>query len=276
MSVESPPRVKPPIDPRIRARRIEVRRAAGRRRLWKLAVVGGVVAALVGVMALVRSPLLAVQGVQVEGANFTDPAALAAVAATAEGQSLGSIDLDALKARYLALPWVASASVGRGFSRTLTVSIIERRAAVTVPLAGGRWAVADGTGRVVAVIDGQPADFPVVRATVDSLVPGGSLPVLLGPAVRLAAALPAELRLRIAEIRVSDKGDVVAALTPAGTVELGPASSPDAQLLALLPLLRQLDPAKVGIIDLRAPDAPVVRSTDAVAAGGPPVVGTKP
>ncbi len=276
MSVESPPRVKPPIDPRIRARRIEVRRAAGRRRLWKVAVIGGIVAALVGVMALIRSPLLAVQDVKVEGANFTDRGALAAVAATAEGQSLLSIDLDGLKARYLALPWVASASVGRGFSRTLTVSIIERRAAVTVPLAAGKWALVDGTGRVVTVIDGQPADFAVVRATVDSPAPGGSLPVFMSPAVRLAAALPAELRLRIAEVQVSDRGDVVLALTPNGTVELGQASSPDAQLLALLPLLRQLDPAKVGIIDLRAPDAPVVRSADAVASGGAPAVGTKP
>ena len=60
-----------PIDPRIQARRIEVQRGVGRRRLQRLVDVGLVLAVAAGFALALRSPLLDVDAVRVAGAERT-------------------------------------------------------------------------------------------------------------------------------------------------------------------------------------------------------------
>ena len=62
------------IDPRIRARRILVKRDEDRSRLSRLIIVLGLLAVVAGSVAALRSPLLDVDHVRVAGARRTSPA----------------------------------------------------------------------------------------------------------------------------------------------------------------------------------------------------------
>ncbi|MGI9033123.1 MAG: hypothetical protein ACR2HY_05490, partial [Acidimicrobiales bacterium] len=64
----APPTIRVPIDPRIRRRQLQVRRAEGRRRLRLLVATSIVVAVLGAGWGLTRSPLLDVDRVTVQGA----------------------------------------------------------------------------------------------------------------------------------------------------------------------------------------------------------------
>ncbi len=87
------------IEPRLRERRIAVKRAAGRKRLrWAFVVV--VVAALVvAALAVLGSSLFAIDEVHVDGAVYTDPAALQAVVDDLEGTPVLRADTDRGRAR---------------------------------------------------------------------------------------------------------------------------------------------------------------------------------
>src|SRR5687767_1361288 len=104
---------RPPMDARIRQRRIEVRRAGLRRRRR---VVGAVVLLLAlggGAVGITRSPLFAVTAVRVEGVPREEARLVKEVAQVSTGQNLMTANLDQAVARTRALPWVASAQVRR-------------------------------------------------------------------------------------------------------------------------------------------------------------------
>ena len=65
-------------DQRIRARRISVRRAEGRRRLRWVLLGLVAIAVPVGTLAVLASPIFDVNEVDVQGATYTDPALIAA------------------------------------------------------------------------------------------------------------------------------------------------------------------------------------------------------
>jgi len=67
MTTVTAPRV--PMDQRVRARRVAVQRAAGRRRLRRVLLVAGSLTALLVAVAIAYSPLLAVHTVVVDGAG---------------------------------------------------------------------------------------------------------------------------------------------------------------------------------------------------------------
>ena len=84
-------RTRPPspvIDPRLEARRVEVARDNGRRRLRKVLIALTVLLVLLGLGALTRSPLLDVDEVVVRGADQVP----AATVRTAAGVPLGKRD----------------------------------------------------------------------------------------------------------------------------------------------------------------------------------------
>ena len=74
------------IEPRLRERRVAVKRAATRKRLKWVLIVVGVIAIVVATLAVLGSGLFAIDDVQVEGAVYTDPAALEAVVEDLRGR----------------------------------------------------------------------------------------------------------------------------------------------------------------------------------------------
>ena len=81
------------IDPRIRARRVEVQRDEGRKRLHRLALVGGAVAIVAGLVWLTTTPLLDVDSIRVEGADHTDQAAVLGALQIKRGDALLTADI---------------------------------------------------------------------------------------------------------------------------------------------------------------------------------------
>jgi hypothetical protein len=144
------------MDPRIEARRDEVRREYAQKRLRILVIVAVVVVVLVGTYLVVESPFLDVDRVEVNGAVHVTPKQVRRAAAIDEGRALLRVDLDNVARRVEALPWVASASVHRDLPGTLRIDVHEARPLAFVR-ANGRVAVIGPGDRVVALTREPPA-----------------------------------------------------------------------------------------------------------------------
>ena len=94
----------------MRARRIRVRRDAGKRRLRRLTLVLAVLALVVGAAVATRSPLLDVDRVEVTGAEQTSAGAVLEAAGSRARRALVSVDVAAAARRVEALPWVDDAT----------------------------------------------------------------------------------------------------------------------------------------------------------------------
>ena len=97
------------IEPRLRERRVAVKRAATRKRLKWVLIVVGVVAIVVATLAVLGSGLFAIDDVQVEGAVYTDPAALEAVVEDLQGTPVLRADTAEAERTLEPIPWVENA-----------------------------------------------------------------------------------------------------------------------------------------------------------------------
>jgi cell division protein FtsQ len=203
-AVVARPRVA--MEPRLRARRVAVRREAGRRRLRRLVVALGI-AGLAGLgVAAVYSPFLAVDRVQVRGAGPTQRAVLAATHLST-GAPILFVDASGAAAAVRRLPAVASAHVERAFPHTVTVTVTLRTPAAWAPLAAGGVAVVDGHGVVISRAATAPFGLPELVGLTKVPTPGGRV-APAGPAV-LAAALAPALPGRVGVVTFGPDGLIV-------------------------------------------------------------------
>jgi cell division protein FtsQ len=255
----APPVAGTKIDPRFRARRIAVRRQAGRKRLRWFAVLGVVAAVVAAGVAIVRSPLLSVRRVEVSGAVYTDQATLVDLDEQLRGKPIITVDTDAVAASYEALPWVRRADVRRVWPRTIEVDLLERQPAAAYFADDGRYRVIDREGRVLAALEGQPVDLVAVNGVGPDLAPGATAPASLVGAAEVAAALPNELRPYVQDMVLDADGGLTMRLVPGGQIRFGPPQDVRAKLLAVLAVLADLgDPNLVGTLDVRVPEKPVL------------------
>jgi cell division protein FtsQ len=245
------------MDPRIKRRRIDVTRDAGRKRLHML--IGSVVAAVmaVGAVASTRSPVLDVDHVVVVGATHTTAEQVATAARLVDKPQLLDVNEHGVARRVERLPWVATATAHRQFPATVKVVVKERVVTASVPAHDGKWAVADGTGRVLELVDQRPG-IPLVAGTAPAQRAGTRLGPRGRDAMRVAAALPMELRSRTVEILVDPAGEVELHILPGGTIKLGPVTRLDEKLQSAWTVLSGLDPRTLRVLDVRVPRAPVV------------------
>ncbi len=246
------------IDPRIRARRISVRRHEGRRRLRRLAVVGIVVAVVAAGALALRSPLFDVDRVVVSGADHTGAEAVAAAAGIAKHHPMLDVDTAGARRRVLALPWVASVRVTKDWPGTVRVAVTERVPVAVLPAAPGQFAVVDRDGRVLELDPAPPAGL----AALAGVPPPGAAGTTVDPAAAallpVAAALPPALASQVTELAPSADG-VQLRLGGGELVQLGPVDGDvGPKLLALLTVVDQVDLAHVCTIDLRVPSAPTL------------------
>jgi cell division protein FtsQ len=255
-------REKPPIDPRIRARRIEVQRTEGRRRLQRLGWLAIACAAVVALWWLSRSPLFDVDSIRVQGAQHTGAATIAGVIGIERGDALLTADVGGAAHAVSELPWVATAKVRRSWPGTISVTVVERVPVAAIAAKGGGWVVVDVDGRTLAK-EKQPA-VELMR------IAGRPMGVRLGVradaryrgAIDLAAAVPPSLRAAVASIWPQRDGSLEATIAlPGGataTARFGAANQLEAKLVALAAVLERADLARVRIIDLRVPGAPAL------------------
>lgn len=247
-----------PVHPKIRQRRIAVRREAGRRRLRVLLAVLVVSGLAAAVAAALRSPLTDVDEVTITGVARTKPAAVEQAARLDRPIQLIDVDPSVAASRIEALPWVRDAHVTRRWPDGVEIRVSERRPALVAPVDdGARWALLDETGRVLATEPTRPPGYPALSAGPAPGAPGTTIAGTALGAVRVAAALPPSLRPTVGDVVVVG-GDVELALLPHGRVLLGPAAGVGEKLAALATLLAAVDLDGVATIDVRVPSAPTV------------------
>jgi cell division septal protein FtsQ len=234
------------IEPRIRQRRIGVKRSANRRRLWWLALAAVVLVVVIGVLALLGSSMFAVERVTVTGNVYTDQAALDAVIEDLTGTAVLLVDTDAVEAQVEAIPWVRDARVRTSFPDSASIEIRERTPVAAMMGADGSARVLDVEGRVLTLVEGQPVALVWISGpgTLD-VAPGQFASIGYSAAASLVTKLTPDIRSRVESMLVTPDGaDLVLVLTSErGPVEVrfGSALGENSQIEKLVRLQRTLD-----------------------------------
>lgn len=257
-------RTKPPaaIDPRLKERRTEVTRAAGRRRLRILIRTLVVVAVGAGMVGLVFSPALDVDTVKVEGARNTAGAAVTKAAGLDSGRTaMLTLDRMAMAGRVERLPWVARATVERSWPSTVVIRVVERRPVATLPVANG-VALVDATGRVLATVTSPPPGLVAIGVPPRPRLAGVTAEPTVQHALRVVTALPARLAEQVAAVAVT--GEAADAtfdldLHTGVKVQVGLPTDLAAKFRAALAVLDAEQPPRGSILDVRVARSPTLR-----------------
>lgn len=245
------------MDPRIRERRVAVKRDEGRRRLRVVMALGGLVAAVGAAYGVTRSPLLDVDRVLVNGAVST-PADMVSRTGGLDGRpQLADVEPADVALALERLPWVEKASVVRHWPSTVQIDLIERLPIATIPAEAGGWALVDRTGRVLAIQEGVPPELAQVIAP-PAPAPGRIVHPAAQAGLSVVEALPAALSQTLETVTVAEDGTIRLGLKATPSVQFGPAEQVRPKLVALTTLLARVDLRGVKGIDVRVPTAPVV------------------
>lgn len=250
------------VDPRFRERRIAVRKEAGRRRLKRLLLLIAVALVALTAVIVLKSPMLDVDEIVVDGAVNTDAATIAEVAGIERGAPLLLADLDGARAAIEGLPWVRSATVTRELPNGVRVEVVERTA-VAMVAAAGTMVVVDETGTVVSTSAPAGAVFPPYIAVISDLpapAAGQRVDAGLITAIELAGRLRENPPSAVAAIRLEPT--VRLELTAGGQVEFGDLSQIDDKVEAFRTMWARVDRSCLDTIDLRVPTHPVLTRSD--------------
>lgn len=250
-----PPREIPPIDPRIRARRIEVQRQTGRRRLQRLVDLAALVVVALGFAGALWTPLLDVDEVLVTGAAHTGAALVLERAGVAPGDPLVTVDLVSVGERIAELPWVAEVHLERGVDGHVSLEVRERTAVASLGL-GATAMLVDRAGRVLGPAGDRPVGGPFVVLTGMGPAPavGAYLPAA-ADALALAAEVAAVAPGSLATLDIAGR---TGTLVQGGEVRFGDGRQLDAKARSLRTVLDQVDLTCLAVLDLRLPGSPVL------------------
>lgn len=254
-----PARSSGSMDPRVRARRIAVRRAKGRKRLIWVAVGAAILLVLVGVIAVLASSLFDVRTVTVQGVVYTNPQQLSAVVDDLRGDAILLVDTRKVEHELEKIAWVESARVTTHFPHEVLIDIRERKPIATFAGSDGKFRVIDRDGRVLDVLDGLPVDYMLVTGANPDVDQGQFAGRPLASAAQLTIALPAEIRSLTESIGVdATAGNLTITFHDGLEVKLGPATDLSTKLVRLLSEVRGgLD----GICELDVTTGDIARTT---------------
>jgi cell division septal protein FtsQ len=190
---------------------------------------------------------------QLEGTQFTDPAAVEAALTASRGENLFGLHTEPLVAALESMPTVAAARVDVHLPGTLAVTITERTPVLVWQIAGRRY-LADAGGSLFAELADPPpagaAALPVVddrRAGSGMLGLGGTLDAVdLDAATRLASLKPADVGSGAVSltVAVSDENGFVIGTRPDAWTAVFGFYTPSLRTTELIPgqvrLLRSL------------------------------------
>ena len=251
------------IDPRIRARRIEVQRTVGRRRLQRVVDLGVVAAVALGFAGALRSPLLDVDDVRVSGTERTSAQEALERSGLQVGDQLMDVDLRAAGTGVATLPWVDDVQLHRGLDGVVDIVITERVAIVVVG-EGDAGLLVDVEGVVLAPAAADPAlaaGLVRISDAPSGMRPGEALGLGSEAALRVAARLATAAPGAVATVSVGD--EVTATLVAGGTVRFGDAGLLEAKVRSLRTMLDRVDLSCLAEIDLRLPGSPVLTREEA-------------
>lgn len=245
-----------PIDPRLRARRAEVRRSKVRRRRRLVVAVPVLLSVATGAWFLAyRSPVLDVDHVTVRGNQVLSPVEIRRAAAVPQGGALVSVDLAAVVERVEARPWVLTATAARRWPGTVQVTVVER---APVAVMGTRPVLVDQEGRVLGV---APSGTRLPTIVGDPQRPGRSVS---GASRRLAQVLgqiPPDLRGQVTRA-ASSGADLTLTLTDGVKVRWGDDQANAEKARSLMLLLDQADRPTIATVDVSVPSAAALTRQD--------------
>lgn len=258
-----------PVDPRLRARRREIRRDRGRRRLRRLQAGLGVVAVGAGGWVAALSPVFDVDRLRVQGVVRSEADVIVAAAGIDRHEAMLTLDLAGAAADIEAQPWVATATVTRHWPGDVVVTVTERQPQAMVATRKGRWVVVDRDRRQLAVVDeGAFPELARIVGLAPDAEPGALVGEEAGAALELAGLLPAVVPGVVPEVKVAP-GGLEVSMSGGGGGEPplvrfgGPTRLADKvdALAALVDadVLDEIPPPAV--VDVRVPDAPVLTRT---------------
>lgn len=237
-----------PDETTVRSRRRFARRQWARRWLtWKPVLALVLVLALVagGIWTVFFSSVLAVDGVEVDGATTLRAAQVRAAAAVPAGEPLARVDLEAVRRRVEALAEVKSADVTRKWPDHVLVTVQER-VAVAVVTIGDQIRGMDASGVVFRDYRQAPADLPKVTVTEDTRSEA------LEEAAGVIGALPAAIARIVDHVEVETVDRISLVLRDGRVVMWGSADQSDEKARVITALLEH--PAKT--YDVSVPGQP--------------------
>ena len=266
------------IDPRIRARRIAVRRAEGRRRLRILAWAGVVVAVILAAYGLTRTPLLDLDHVDVAGVAGAEAAAVLDAVGPVTGTALLDVDTGPVAERVEALPWVERAEVDRAWPGTLEIAVTPRVPVALIEAGEGTVATVDATSTVIEVGPAPAAAAPeAALPSIDGAhaVAPGAMQLAATPARAGVAARPDDVRAWVDGVSGDPSGGagLVLDLVGSARAELGDTSLLPDKLEALRAVLAGAELDCVAVIDVSVADLSTVTRDPACHGGAVPADG---
>ena len=242
------------IEPRMRERRVAVKRAQGRKRLKWFLLAAVLVIVVVGTLAVLGSGLFAIQEDQVDlsGNVYADPEQLQAVIDDLVGTPVLVADTQAAERRLEAIPWVETARIRTDFPHAVSIEIRERKAIATYQGPDRRFRVLDRYGRVLDVIDNYPFAYVLLGGPdpVD-LDAGEFAPYGYAAAADLGKNLTGSVRGRVELIEVmADGSRLVMRLDDGVEVRFGEARDLLVKLVRLETVLSSGAVPDAGVIDV--------------------------
>ena len=207
--------------------------------------------------AATRSSALDVDRVMIAGARHTAVPDVLRSAGLDRHRLMMDVHADEMIDRLGQLPWVARVEVERDWPNVVRIALEERVPAASVTAAGGGWALADRSGRVLTHQPGPAADLPQITGGPAAGAPGSVVAAPVQDALATAAALPAGLRPRAPIVAVGPEG-VELRLKPKGVAKLGSIDRLGAKLDAVLTVLERGNVENLAVLDVRVPSAPVL------------------
>ncbi len=206
------------IEPKLRERRLAVRRAEGRKRLRWVVLAVVLLLIVVAGLAVLGSSIFSIKDVTVSGAVNSRGEALDVIVADLDGEAVLRVDTDDYERRIEQIPWVKRARVTTKFPSSARIEIAERQPVATFQGGDGRYRVIDEQGRVLNVMPGQPVEYLLV--TTDSppnTAAGEYAPNGFASAGLLARVLTPTMRKLVDSIVVAADGSDVRLLLEGGT-----------------------------------------------------------
>jgi cell division protein FtsQ len=235
-----------------RSRRRFARRQWRRRWLaWRYLLVVTLVLALVGgaVYAVWFSSWLAVDHVQVSGAQTVDASDIRARSGIDDGEPLVRVDLAGAERRIGSLAVVRSVSVTRQWPHGILISI-EERVAIAVVEIGDQLRGMDSEGVVFREYKKAPPGLPRVETSI------GTTSAALKEAAKVVSALPEELSLLVDHVQVTTVDQISLVLKDGRTAVWGSADASDTKADVLATLLATV---QADVYDVSVPSKPTTR-----------------
>lgn len=227
-----------------------------RRRRWKriaIAVLAVVVASVLGWLIWFSS-VLAVRSVEIAGRTTLNESQIVGAAQVPVGRPLARVDLRAIEGRVATLARVDTVEVSRSWPRTISISIVERRAVVWMTVAG-RIRGIDRHGVDYRSYSRTPKSLLEAKITATQPRDRQQTSEAVVAVVERISQGDATLRQQIQSVGAATKDSIELNLTDGRTVLWGSA----AQGARKLTVLRSLLTIKASHYDVSAPERPTTR-----------------